>query len=68
MHPALLGLTTVILGVSGCLLYFIGSNLILDKLIFPQKKLAIKAETSTPPILSALGYSYSLRLPPLAYT
>jgi alpha-glucoside transport system permease protein len=37
MHPALLGLTTVILGVSGCLLYFIGSNLILDKLIFPQK-------------------------------
>lgn len=37
MHPALLGLTTVILGVGGCLLYFIGSNLILDKVIFPQK-------------------------------
>ncbi|UWR01342.1 sugar ABC transporter permease (plasmid) [Rhodobacteraceae bacterium S2214] len=37
MHPALLGLTTVILGVGGCLLYFIGSNMILDKVIFPQK-------------------------------
>jgi alpha-glucoside transport system permease protein len=37
MHPALLGLTTVIIGVGGCLAYFILSNLILDKLIFPQK-------------------------------
>lgn len=37
MHPALLGLTTVILGVGGCLLYFVGSNMILDKVIFPQK-------------------------------
>lgn len=37
MHPALLGLVTVILGVGGCLLYFVGSNMILDKVIFPQK-------------------------------
>jgi len=37
MHPALLGLTTVILGVGACLLYFVGSNLILDKVIFPPK-------------------------------
>jgi alpha-glucoside transport system permease protein len=37
MHPALLGLVTVILGVGGCLFYFIGSNLILDKVVFPQK-------------------------------
>jgi len=37
MNPALLGLLTVCLGVGGCLLYFIGSNLILDHVIFPKK-------------------------------
>lgn len=35
MHPALLGLVTVIVGVGGCVGYFLGSNLILDKVIFP---------------------------------
>ena len=35
MHPALLGLTTIIIGVGGCLAYFYFSNLVLDKFIFP---------------------------------
>ena len=37
MHPALLGLVTIIIGVGGCLGYFYFSNLILDKYIFPAK-------------------------------
>lgn len=37
MNPALLGLFTVALGVGGCVLYFWGSNQILDKVIFPAK-------------------------------
>ncbi len=35
MHPALLGLVTIIIGVGGCLGYFYFSNLVLDKYIFP---------------------------------
>ncbi|MEM8654091.1 MAG: sugar ABC transporter permease [Pseudomonadota bacterium] len=35
MNPALLGLVTIALGVGGCVLYFWGSNQILDKFIFP---------------------------------
>ena len=35
MNPALLGLITIALGVGGCVLYFWGSNQILDKFIFP---------------------------------
>jgi alpha-glucoside transport system permease protein len=35
MSPALLGLFTIIAGVGGCIAYFYGSNLILDKVIFP---------------------------------
>ena len=35
MHPALLGLITIIVGVSGCVGYFYGSNLLLDKVLFP---------------------------------
>ncbi|MCW1951441.1 MAG: sugar ABC transporter permease [Octadecabacter sp.] len=35
MHPALLGLITIIVGVSGCIGYFYGSNLLLDKVLFP---------------------------------
>ena len=35
MHPAVLGLVTIIVGVGGCLAYFYFSNLILDKVIFP---------------------------------
>ena len=35
MNPALLGLITIALGVGGCLLYFWGSNIVLDKVIFP---------------------------------
>ncbi|MEX0369378.1 MAG: alpha-glucoside ABC transporter permease, partial [Tateyamaria sp.] len=37
MNPALLGLITIALGVGGCVLYFWGSNQILDKVIFPAK-------------------------------
>ena len=31
------GLITILIGVGGCLLYFWGSNLVLDKVIFPAK-------------------------------
>ena len=37
MNPALLGLITIAAGVSGCLLYFWGSNQVLDRVIFPAK-------------------------------
>lgn len=37
MHPALQGLTTIIVGVSGCIGYFYFSNIILDKYIFPAR-------------------------------
>ncbi|MFG5382424.1 MULTISPECIES: carbohydrate ABC transporter permease [unclassified Yoonia] len=37
MHPALLGLVTIVVGVGGCLAYFYFSNLVLDKFIFPAK-------------------------------
>ena len=35
MNPALLGLITIALGVGGCVLYFWGSNQVLDRVIFP---------------------------------
>jgi len=35
MNPAVLGLVTILAGVGGCILYFWGSNQILDKFIFP---------------------------------
>ncbi|MBO9399380.1 sugar ABC transporter permease [Shimia sp. R9_3] len=35
MSPALLGLVTIAIGVSGCLGYFYLSNLFLDKVLFP---------------------------------
>ncbi len=37
MHPALQGLITIILGVTGCLGYFYLSNIVLDKYIFPPR-------------------------------
>ncbi len=37
MHPALLGLVTIVIGVGGCVGYFYFSNLVLDKFIFPAK-------------------------------
>ncbi|WP_341368108.1 sugar ABC transporter permease [Yoonia sp. BS5-3] len=37
MHPALLGIVTILIGVGGCLAYFSVSNLVLDTLIFPPK-------------------------------
>ncbi len=37
MHPALQGLITIIVGVSGCIGYFYFSNQLLDKVIFPAK-------------------------------
>jgi len=37
MHPALLGLVTIAIGVGGCVGYFYGANLLLDKVIFPGK-------------------------------
>ncbi len=35
MHPALLGIITIVVGVSGCVGYFYGANALLDKVIFP---------------------------------
>ncbi|MBT8418681.1 MAG: sugar ABC transporter permease [Silicimonas sp.] len=37
MHPALLGLVTIVVGVGGCLAYFYFSNIFLDKVLFPAK-------------------------------
>jgi len=37
MHPALLGLVTIIIGVGGCIGYFFFSNILLDKVIFPAR-------------------------------
>ena len=35
MHPAFLGLVTIIVGVGGCIGYFYFSNLFLDKVLYP---------------------------------
>ncbi len=35
MHPALLGVVTIVIGVTGCVGYFYGANLLLDKVLFP---------------------------------
>ncbi len=37
MHPAILGLITIVIGVGGCIGYFYGANLFLDKVLFPAK-------------------------------
>ncbi|OUS05022.1 alpha-glucoside ABC transporter permease [Rhodobacterales bacterium 52_120_T64] len=37
MHPALQGLITIIVGVSGCVGYFYFSNQFLDKVLFPPR-------------------------------
>ena len=37
MNPMLGGLVTICLGVGGCLGYFYGANLILDKILFPAR-------------------------------
>ncbi|MDE0212355.1 MAG: alpha-glucoside ABC transporter permease, partial [Boseongicola sp.] len=37
MHPALLGLVTIIIGVGACIGYFYLSNPFLDKVLFPGK-------------------------------
>jgi alpha-glucoside transport system permease protein len=37
MTPALQGLITIVLGVGGCLAYFYGSNLLLDKVLCPPR-------------------------------
>jgi alpha-glucoside transport system permease protein len=37
MSPALQGLITIFIGVGGCLAYFYGSNIFLDKVLFPAK-------------------------------
>jgi len=36
-NPALLGLTTIVVGVGSCLAYFFFSNVILDRVIFPAR-------------------------------
>ncbi|CTQ54959.1 Lactose transport system permease protein LacF [Roseibium album] len=36
-NPAIKGLTTIVIGVGGCLGYFFLSNVILDKVIFPAQ-------------------------------
>ena len=35
MHPALQGILTIVIGVSGCIGYFYFSNQLLDKVLFP---------------------------------
>jgi alpha-glucoside transport system permease protein len=37
MHPAILGIVTIVIGVSGCLAYFYFSNVLLDKVLFPAR-------------------------------
>ena len=37
MHPAILGLATIVVGVGTCLAYFYFSNIVLDQFIFPAK-------------------------------
>jgi len=37
MHPAVLGVFTIAIGVTGCVGYFYGANLLLDKVLFPAK-------------------------------
>lgn len=37
MHPALQGVLTIAVGVSGCVGYFYFSNLVLDKVVFPAR-------------------------------
>ncbi len=35
MYPAVLGLITIVIGVEGCVGYFYGANVFLDKVLFP---------------------------------
>jgi len=37
MHPALQGILTIVIGVSGCVGYFYFSNQLLDKVLFPPR-------------------------------
>lgn len=37
MHPAILGLVTIAIGVGGCVGYFYLSNMVLDHVIFPAR-------------------------------
>ncbi len=37
MNPAIQGLLTIIIGVGGCVGYFYGANLFLDKVLFPAR-------------------------------
>ncbi len=37
MHPAILGIVTIVIGVSACVAYFYGSNWVLDRFIFPAR-------------------------------
>ncbi|WP_417524906.1 carbohydrate ABC transporter permease [Marinovum sp.] len=37
MHPAIMGLLTIVLGVGGCIGYFYFSNVLLDTVFFPPK-------------------------------
>ena len=37
MHPALLGLLTIVIGVGACVGYFYGANVFLDKVLFPAR-------------------------------
>ncbi|PYG27602.1 carbohydrate ABC transporter permease [Pelagimonas varians] len=37
MHPAFLGLITIVIGVGGCLAYYFSSNWVLDNVLYPAK-------------------------------
>ena len=39
MHPAILGIITIAVGVLGCVSYFLLSNLILDKIVMPARNI-----------------------------
>jgi len=37
MNPAIQAMITMIVGIGGCIVYFYGANLLLDKVLFPAK-------------------------------
>lgn len=45
MHPAIQGLLTIIIGVSGCVGYFYFSNVFLDKVLFPARNISLQQST-----------------------
>ena len=57
MDPALQAVLVILVGVGGCVGYFYGSNLVLDKVIFPASAARMPGATSTAPIWCGRGCS-----------